>query len=138
MATPSATAIQASKRYASRVAKYKKQLATLEMKTKTMERKVEYKTRQSKKRREKGIVLDLAASELRAENDSLRDEGRAQSTATASAEQMLRDVTVENASLEQHLHELHERCRSLEKTIDAQHDEIKVRFFCFVFFFYYL
>ena len=125
--TPSATAIQASKRYASRVAKYKKLFKKLEKKNSVIEKKIEKKLQQSTDRRAESIKLDVIASKLRVENDVLRDEGRAQTQATAQAEQLLRDVATENASLEQHLYELRERCRNLEKTIDAQHSEIKLK-----------
>ena len=124
--TPSATAIQASKRYANRVAKYQKLYQNLEMKNIIINKKIKKKLQQTTMRREERFQLDLIADQLRQENDVLRDEGRAQTQATAQAEQLLRDVATENASLEQHLYELRERCRNLEKTIDA------VRFFPYI------
>ena len=77
--------------------------------------------------RDRAVDLDLEASELRAENDALRDTGRAHAQATSTAEFMLSDIAAENASLSLHLLELRKRCQQLEKNIDAQHQEIKTK-----------
>ena len=124
---PSAMNVQASKRYNSRIDKYKKTLKELIRKTKKIENKYERRTEYAAELRDHAVDLDLEAAELRAENDALRDTGRAHGQATANAEQMLSDVAAENASLTRHLADLRERCQRMEKTIDSQHQEIKLK-----------
>ena len=123
----SAMSLQASKRYANRVDKYRQTLTELKRKTKRIESKYEEKAEMATELRNYAVDLDLEAAELRAENDVLRDTGRAHAQATATAEQMLSDVGAENASLSRHLAELRHRCQLLEKKIDSQHQEIKLK-----------
>jgi Ca2+-binding EF-hand superfamily protein len=124
---PSAMELQASKRYAKRVVKSQKQIKQL----KKVQQKISVRAKEqfhlASNIRNRLVDLDLEAAELRAENDALRDTGRAHAQATATAEFMLSDVAAENAALANHLAELRKRCQTLEKTIDAQHHEIKVK-----------
>lgn len=124
---PSAMQQQASKRYINRVETSKKILRELKKKENILTEKTDRAIETAADLRDRAVDLDLEAAELRAENDTLRDTGRAHAQATATAEFMLSDIAAENASLSHHLNELRRRCQMLEKTIDGQQQEIRVK-----------
>ncbi len=73
------------------------------------------------------VALDRDAASLRARNDALRDTGRAHAQATTAATAELENVASENRSLQAHLNRLRIRAKNLEKKIDANHQEIKLK-----------
>lgn len=116
-----------AKRYKEQVDKAKQKLRKLVRERSKLEKKFAYQGHMQKSLRDRLVDLDMQALELRSENDVLRDTGRSHAQALANAETELDGIKEENTSMQAHLSKLRERAKNLEKTIDANHQVIRMK-----------
>jgi hypothetical protein len=116
-----------AKRYRGQIDKSAAKLKKLQRSQNKLERRFAAQGDVQKRLRDRLVDLDLEALDLRQENDVLRDTGRSHAQAAANAETELEGIKEENRALQAHLASLRARAQDLEKSIDANHQVIRMK-----------